>query len=334
MFIRESKTRNKKTGKVYVKHSLVESVRTERGPRQRLVLTLGQLTVKREHWKDLAMALEACLTGAQELQYLSGFELPEDVLAEIARVKSRAQHDQQRRARARKTANGDAAKDYHEVDVSSLANSDCRSLGPELLAWQTWRLLQFDRLLDECGFSAKEQALAAAVIWGRLIQPGSDLSTWRWLREESSLCEFFPADISRVHKDRIYEISDKLLAHKDFLEKQLYDLQCTLFPGRETLFLFDLTNFYFEGNCEDNDLAFRGKSKEKRQKNPLVSLALIVDQDGFPVKSRVYKGNAGEPATLEEVLQDCGLLDSEALFRPVIAMDRGIATKDKGAASF
>ncbi|OVE82466.1 hypothetical protein BVY04_00905, partial [bacterium M21] len=75
-------------------------------------------------------------------------------------------------------------------------------------------------------------------------------------------------------------------------------------------------------------LALRGKSKGKRQQNPLVSLALIVDQDGFPVRSKVHKGNVGEPATLEEILKDCGLLEqSDELFRPAIAMDRGIATK-------
>ncbi len=328
MYIRESKTRNKKTDKVYIKHSLVESVRTERGPRQRLVLTLGQLTVGREHWKDLASSLEAFLTGTQELMYLAGFELPEEVLTEISRVRGAA-----RSHVGRNRAMSEGAKQleqpvYQEVDVTSLENTDSRTLGPELVAYQTWKLLDFDKLLDECGFSAKEQALAAAVIWGRLISPGSDLSTWRWLREESSLSEFFTADISRVHKDKIYEISDKLLQHKDFLEKNLYNRQCELFPGRETLFLFDLTNFYFEGNCRQNEYAERGKSKEKRQQNPLVSLALLVDQDGFPVKSKVYKGNIGEPVTLEEVLAACGLLADDELFKPTIAMDRGIATKD------
>jgi transposase len=329
MYIRESKTRNKKTGKVYLKHALVESVRTERGPRQRVVLTLGVLNIDREHWKDLARSLETCLTGAQDLMYLSGFELPEEVLVEISRVAEIARHHHKKKSKSAPKADETPAKIYQDVNVQSLQNMESRSLGPELVAAQAWELLEFEKILGECGFDKKEQALAAAAIWGRLIKPGSDLATWRWLREESSLSEFFPADISRVHKDRIYEIADKLLGNKDFLEKRLYERQNELFPGRESLFLFDLTNFYFEGKCEGNDLAQRGKSKEKRQQNPLVSLALIVDQDGFPVKSKVYKGNIGEPVTLKEILDECGLLDCEnELFRPVIAMDRGIATKD------
>ena len=328
MFIRESKTRNKKTGKVYVKHSLVESVRTERGPRQRVVLTLGRLAVDREHWKQLAAALEAFLSGKEELMFLSGFELSEEVLSEIARTRSVARTHQTRLGGAVAIEEGSPELVYQEVDVMSVQCSDSRTLGPELAAHQAWGLLEFDKLLGRCGFSPREQALAATVIWGRLIQPGSDLSTWQWLRERSSLSEFFEADISRVHKDQVYKIADKLLEHKDRLEEELYDRQCALFPGRGSLFLFDLTNFYFEGCCAENELAKRGKSKEKRQQNPLVSLALLVDQDGFPVKSKVYKGNVGEPITLSEVLEGCGLLDRDSLFQPTIAMDRGIATKE------
>lgn len=328
MFIRESKTRNKKTGKIYIKHTLVESVRTERGPRQRVILTLGQLAVGREYWKDLALSLESFLSGKQDLMLLSGFELPEEVLSEIARTREVARHH---RTHLPSMMDETSAPVYQEVDVMSVQSSDSRSLGPELVAHQTWELLEFDHILGQCGFSPRDKALAAAVIWGRLIQPGSDISTWQWLREHTSLNEFFATDISRVHKDKIYKISDQLLSHKDRLEKELYARQCSLFSGRESLFLFDLTNFYFEGSCTENELAKRGKSKEKRQQNPLVSLALLVDQDGFPVKSKVYKGNVSEPMTLKEVLDGCGLLDQDQLLLPTVAMDRGIATKENVA---
>ena len=151
------------------------------------------------------------------------------------------------------------------------------------------------------------------------------------MRENSSLSDFFEANISKVHKDRIYEIADKLLVHKDKLESTLYERQCEIFNHQKSLFLFDLTNFYFEGKALKNDLAKRGKSKEKRNQNPLVSLALIVDEHGFPVRSEVFEGNVGEPATLEKILKNCGLLNEKKdilPLRPTLAMDRGIATKD------
>ena len=45
--------------------------------------------------------------------------------------------------------------------------------------------------------SKREEALAAAVIWGRLIEPGSDLSTWKWLRSIALYLNFSP-NISQV----------------------------------------------------------------------------------------------------------------------------------------
>jgi len=334
MFIRESKTKNKKTGTIYIKHTLVESVRTERGPRQRLVMALGQLTLDRSLWKSLALALESYLNGEQEVEHLDLFDLPSSLVDEITfqRAAINNKRKTELSCEGKPAETKEAKKQIQEVDINSLSVVENRSLGPELVAYNTWEQLGFESILRDCGFNDKEIALSASVIWGRLINPGSDLATWNWLREKSSIGDFFTADIARVHKDKVYEISDKLLKHKDALESKLYQRQSDLFSKGNTVFLFDLTNFYFEGNTEGNELARRGKSKEKRSQNTLVSLALIVDEHGFPVKSKVFEGNVSEPETLEEVLKQCGLLEKPAdgalPFRPILAMDRGIATKD------
>ena len=99
MFIRESKTKNKKTDKVYIKHSLVESVRTERGPRQRLVMSLGKLELDRDQWKDLALALELFLNGEHDLEQVSLYGLTKDLLAEITRQRAVIGHHQSRLAK-------------------------------------------------------------------------------------------------------------------------------------------------------------------------------------------------------------------------------------------
>ena len=92
MFIRESKTTNKKTGKVYIKHTLVESVRTDKGPRQRNILTLGHLTLDRSLWKSLANNLETYLYGEDELFSLDMFDLPEELISEITRQRAVIRH--------------------------------------------------------------------------------------------------------------------------------------------------------------------------------------------------------------------------------------------------
>lgn len=70
----------------------------------------------------------------------------------------------------------------------------------------------------------------------------------------------------------VYKIGDKLLGHKQDIEKHLFDRESKLHPGRETLYLFDLTKFYFEGQSLGNSLALYAKSKEKCDDCALVSL--------------------------------------------------------------
>jgi len=120
-----------------------------------------------------------------------------------------------------------------------------------------------------------------------------------------------------------------LLPYKEAIEKALYRKETELFPEERVLFLYDLTNTYFEGRALGNELAKHGKSKEKRSDCPLVTLALLVDGRGFPVFSRIYEENQAEPETLADIL-DRLVKDGNGLFEanPIIIMDRGIATRD------
>ena len=63
MFIREIKKKNPSSPKVFISHRLIESVRTPRGPRQRVVINLGQLDISKENWKELANRIEDLLSG-------------------------------------------------------------------------------------------------------------------------------------------------------------------------------------------------------------------------------------------------------------------------------
>ena len=320
MFIRAVTSRDRTTGAVYSAHQLVESYRSERGPRQRVVMYLGALDLPKASFRTLAAVLEARLTGQSAL-----FEV-EPRLVAIADA-AFAQHgvkESLRHARSER----EAASEMVRVDLHSAATSLSRSLGPELVANAFFDRLGIKEMLSRCGLSTYQVDLAKAVIVGRLIDPGSDLATWRWLRQHTSLSEFLASDLEKVGKDAVYEIVDRVWLCKDSLEKGLRAREGTLFPCEESVFLYDLTNTYFEGRCEGNKLAKRGKSKEKRSDCPLVTLALAVDAQGFPLFTQIYEGNQAEPATLVDVL-DRLESDSEGLFKslkPTLIMDRGIAT--------
>jgi len=63
MFIREIQKKNPNSPKVFISHRLIESVRTPRGPRQRVVVNLGQLDLPKENWKELANRIEDLVRG-------------------------------------------------------------------------------------------------------------------------------------------------------------------------------------------------------------------------------------------------------------------------------
>lgn len=323
MYIREKTTKNKITKKKYSKHQLIESIRTEKGPRQRIVMELGTLALPRSQWKKLACLLEARLAGQ-----LSLFEDE----AELSGTADHAMehYDFLQTKQEEKSVRHDQ-RELITIDMNSVATSLSRSLGPELVAHTYWERLGFDAILNACGLTLTEQSLAKAVIIARLIAPTSDLATWDWIRNQTALVELLPVNLSEVGKDAVYEIADKLLIHKSKLETSLRKRETELYPGETTLFLYDLTNTYFEGSCVGNDLGFNGKSKEKRSDCPLVTLALVVDQRGFPLHSQIYGGNQSEPQTLPDILKRLYESDEPDLFgqiRPTIVMDRGIATKD------
>lgn len=321
MFIREIVTINKTTQKKYTKHVLVESVRTPKGPRQRTVMPLGSLELPKSKWKALAACLERKLSGQASL-------FAEDAAIEDIALRTIDQYRVVEQKQAEKEDRKEGQQ-FKTIDLNSMSTTCSRSLGPELVVHNTWDSLNMDSILTQCGLSPKERALAEAVVACRLIEPGSDLSSWGWLRERTALPEIMQVNLQGIGKDAVYEIADRLLLSKQKIEDALYrEEQRQFFSDAPSIFLYDLTNTYFEGECADNPLGKRSKSKEKRSDCPLVALALMVDQKGFPVFSQVYPGNQSEPETLEHILDRLEEDMPPLLARPTLIMDRGIATKD------
>jgi transposase len=323
MFIRKYETVNKKTGTIYVTHRLVEAYRTEEGlVRQRVIMQLGTLSLPKSEWRKLAIALEAALAGQSTFF---------DKDSEIASIIEKAMdHHLMIKAKANAKTTRIENQEMVSIDLQSIATTESRSLGPELVSVNEWNRLNFDGILKNSGFDDKELALAKAVIIGRLIEPSSELSTWSWLENRTSLLEMLPYNVENISKNPIYEIADQLILNKETIETELRKQEEFLFPDGVKIFLYDLTNTYFEGSCLENELAERGKCKSKRTDCPIVTLALVVDNFGFPVFSQIYAGNQSEPETLEAIITK--LMDNQQnLFRdmkPTIVMDRGIATSD------
>lgn len=292
-------------------------------------MQLGCLTIARENWVPLADELERRIIGQCELVPLKKKLTPAvEKSADLA-----MEHYGTRQERKVASVDREKKADFVTIDRNSINTSYSRSIGCELVAHHIWGDLKLSESLSVLGFTPRECSLAEAVICGRLISPGSDLHTWNWIRNSSAISEICSPNLTKVGRNAVYEISDKLYKSKAALENHLLDQEKSLYPNRDYIYLFDLTNFHLEGQALGNDLAARGKSKQKRSDCPLISLALVVDSDGFPVSSKVYKGNISEPQTLKEVLGELNLLDDSKQLelpfsKPTLIMDRGIATTD------
>ena len=318
MFIRQYKTKNKKTGKIYIKHQLVQSYRTAKGPRQRVVMNLGKLSLDRSEWRRLAFALEERLSGQQSL-----IKEPE-ITSEVQRVFKNYDFFKLRKKRE------DKKPELLSIDLDKVATTSNRSLGPELVAEDGWKRLSMDKILKDAGLDNKSRIIAKATIFARLIRPSSELSALKWINDISSVPEIIDPSLAELKKGPLYEVADVLLYRKDAIEEGLRQKEREIFPAKNILYLYDLTNTYFEGAARGNSLAKRGKSKDKRSDCPLICLALLVDSRGYPLFSQVYGGSQSEPETLDTVLDRLEEDSNKSLLslKPTIVADKGIATKD------
>ncbi len=323
MFIREAKTKRdtKKLGEVEYRYlKLLESYRTEKGPRQRLVLNLGPLPLKKDEYKPFVMALEARMTGQKSLirkqRRDSQF---------MGMVNEAYEKLMRKKAEPIKPSN---AEDVRNIDVKSHKITHPKSIGPEYLCHSVWKALKMDTALKSHDVSADKIALIEGLVLGRLIEPGSELACKDWLENRSGLFELNQVEVPPTLMS-YYRTGDSLYELKESIEKHLREREKTLFKLSDTIVLYDLTNTYFEGSATTNAKAKRGRSKEKRSDCPLVTLGLVIDQNGFAKYSKTFSGNVSEGKTLEEIMSHLDeSYQKEEGTKKTVVLDAGIATSD------
>jgi len=324
MFIRTIEKKNKKSKKVYHTHKLVESVRTPNGPRQNVVLNLGTLKLPKQQWKALANRIEELITGRSYL-----FSVDKDV-EDLAQYYAMLWG----RQKVAEAQDGESVEpDFHSVDVNSVSSSDERTAGSESVALKAMRELGFFKLFKQLGFTERQINLAAISICGRLIHPGSERDLKRFVQEQSALGELLGADVSDIGQNDLYRITDTVFEHKEAIEQFLRVHTQKMFGLQETIILYDLTNTHFAGEAASCRKAKRGRSKQKQHHRPLITLGVVIDEQGFIKTSKLFDGNVGECLTFPEIISSIhreaqGLSPCLPFYVPTVVMDAGIATQD------
>ncbi len=318
MFIRKNKKTDSVTKKIYYTYQLVESYRSSAGPRQRILLNLGSnLSITDEERKLLANRIEEITKGETSL-----FKPPKH-------IECLAQNFAEQLTRKWLSKSGpknqSSNTSFETIDLDSLEVSDSRTIGVEALGLKTLQKLNLADELNRLGLSQHQIDILLGVIIGRITAPGSERATRYWLRNTSATDELLNTNFSKLSERAIYSISDQLIDIKDDIEAYLEETEKKLFNFQDLIFLYDLTNTYLTGSAKGSQKARRGRSKEKRSKNPLVTLGLRINQEGFIKKSRILEGNVSEPGTLQQVVAD---LEANCQGpKPILVFDAGMATE-------
>ena len=335
MFIKKIDKSSKKTGRNYFTYRLCESYRIDNRVRHRNILNVGKLeNIKKEEFKLLCDRIEQKVRGINQLFST----IPEYVENEAEFIYRRILNEKLLDCStvcsppsSPAIAESEEQPDIRKVDIHSITNEDSRSFGGEWLCKQMLDSVGLSDFLSQNIYTEEMSRLISAQIISRMVHPSSELETSRWLEMESSLCEIMSLQKSPDHR-KLYEVARKLYARKEEVEDFLYQHFASKYPDKMRLCLYDLTNFYFEGRKEGSTLAQFGRSKEKRSDAKLVSLALMSNGQGFVRRSKIYRGNISEPATLQEVISELApdTKKDRSLFesKPVAIMDAGIATEE------
>lgn len=331
MYIKEIKKKNKGYDKIFVSHRLIESYRTEQGPRHRTILNLGPLDLPKEQWKLLADRIEAIVFGQKSFMAID--ESIEQLAQHYANILIQD--------RLFKKPSNDVSKsyrsDYETVDLNSLENRQSRTIGAEYVGLSMFKTLGLTKLLRKLNFSTDQIHLSILAIVGRLVHPGSEKRTREWAQHLSALDELLNTKFRHLSNNALYRIADLLIKHKTSIERHLKLTERDLFSLQEKIILYDLTNTYFESNASKNPKAKRGRSKEKQKGCPLITLGLVIDEFGFPKTSKIFKGNVSEPDTLLKMIET---LQGKEVEKPTdsklpkekkgitVLLDAGIAIED------
>jgi transposase len=294
-----------KDGKEHTYWSLVETVRTVDGPRQKALCYLGELNSSAQsRWlKTVEVFNEE--GEARQLKLFPSHVAPPEDDPQVARVL-----------------------------LNKVRLERTRQFGACLLGLELWKRLELDRFFEQCVDENPAEVpwsrVAALLAINRLCAPGSELAIeQRWF-PATALDDLLEIEEGKINDTRLYRCLDRILPHKTKLEQHLKDRYGALFGAEFDVLLYDLTSTYVEGAAEKNPMVRRGYSRDHRPDCEQMVIALIVNNEGFPFSYETFDGNRADVSTMETILRMVERKYGKA--RRIWVFDRGIFSEENLAA--
>lgn len=289
-------------GKQLTYFALVENVRTESGPRQRVVAHLGELNADQQRRWQRTVTFHNRQGEARQLRLF-----PDDDPVALA-----------------------DDPDIVRIRLKSVGWTKPRRFGDVWLAWWLWRYLKLDEIVarhvPQGKHTVRPADIVAIEVINRLCGPCSELALAERWYVATGLEDLLGVPDHEVTKDRLYRTLDDFLKAKQAIENDLKEQFGTLFRLEYDLLLYDLTSTYFEGLAESNELAKRGYSRDHRKDCKQVILALIVTREGFPLAHYTLAGNTQDVQTVKKVITEVEKRFGTA--QRIWVMDRGMISDE------
>jgi transposase len=301
MFLRRYERR--KNGKPHSYWALVESYRTAKGSRQRVVAYLGELAAgEQDGWAKLGAHLDG-KAPPRRLQRSLFDPPPHDAPQEDEPLL---------------------------VKLNSIRLGRTRDFGDVWLAWGLWRMLGLDEFFEQRIERGREEVswgtMAAVLTIARFCEPASELHIADTWYRRTALEELLGATPEQIHTDRLYKAHDRILPHKEALEAYLRKRLGELFELKCDLLLYDVTSTYFEGEMKGCAMAQRGYSRDSRGDRPQVCIGLVVTEDGFPLGYEVFAGNTHDSKTVQTIIE--AMEKKHGALNHIWVMDRGMVSEE------
>jgi len=220
----------------------------------------------------------------------------------------------------------EAVQAEQQLDGSSaLRFIKSRPAGGAYLLRGLWNQLGIGECLSKAvkdrEFTTPVQEAIFAMVANRALDPSSKLAIEQWAADEVYL-----GHEQRFQVQHFYRAMDFLLTHADEVQEEVFWSTANLLNLTVDLIFFDTTNTYFQSEAPgESEVKAYGKSKDKRDDLPLVTIGLAVTREGIPVRCWVLPGNQHDAKSVDQVQKD---LNSWKLGRVVWVMDRGMTSED------
>ena len=303
MFLRAN-LRNK-DGKDHTYWSLVETVRTPDGPRQKTLCYLGELNSSAQaRWLTTVEVFNE-QGETQQLKLFPSHVAPPADDPQVARVL-----------------------------LNKVRLERTRQFGSCFLGLDLWKRLELDRFfeqtVDQEAADVPWSRVAALLAINRLCAPGSELAIEQRWYPSTALDDLLEIEEGKINDTRLYRCLDRILPHKTKLERHLKERYGALFGAEFDVLLYDLTSTYVEGAAEKNPMVRRGYSRDHRPDCEQLVIALIVNNEGFPFSYETFDGNRSDVSTMETMLRMVERKYGKA--RRIWVFDRGIVSEENLAA--